>query len=164
MLRGKAWIVLLAIIIFMPAKIIWAQDMIYGKWWHDRSLIKELQLSDSERQDLEEKYVESRRIMFDLKNEIEKLGFELDLLLGAKDATKQEIMDRYDSLENVRSKLSRERFKMLMEVRETIGAERFEELKIMYRDRGRHDRMRYSRDRRPYRQGEGYKEGERYDD
>ncbi|KPK35619.1 MAG: hypothetical protein AMK70_04975 [Nitrospira bacterium SG8_35_1] len=142
MLRKNAWIGLLFFVVFLPSTLL-AQEVMHGKWWRDKSIIRELDLTDSEEKILEEKYVESRRKMIDLKNEIEKLRFELDLLLGAKDVNKQEIMERYNSLEQARANLSKVRFEMLMDVRETIGVERFQDLKFMHRDRDRRNRDRY---------------------
>ena len=142
MLRKNAWIGLLFFVVFLPSTLL-AQEVMHGKWWRDKSIIRELELTDSEEKILEEKYVESRRKMIDLKNEIEKLRFELDLLLGAKDVNKQEIMERYNSLEQARANLSKVRFEMLMDVRETIGVERFQDLKFMHRDRDRRNRDRY---------------------
>ncbi|KPK28302.1 MAG: hypothetical protein AMJ61_03035 [Desulfobacterales bacterium SG8_35_2] len=97
------------------------------------------------------KYAVNRRKMIDLKYEIEKQRFELDLLLGTEDADKQQILERFDNLEQARNKLSKARFEMLMDVRETIGAERFQELKAVHRQRGRKDSRKYPKDRSYYR-------------
>ena len=139
MLRKNAWIGLLFLVVFLPSTL-WAQGMMHGKWWRDKSIIQELGLTDSEEKLLEEKYIESRRKMIDLKSEIEKQRFELDLLLGAKEMDRKEIMERYNSLEQARSELSKVQFEMLMDVRETIGVERFQDLKFLYRDMDRRDR------------------------
>jgi hypothetical protein len=85
--------------------------------------------------------------MIELKSEIEKQRFELDLLLGTSDADKQAILARFASLEQARANLSKARFEMLLEIRETIGAERYQDLKLMYRDRGRDGAGRFPRDR-----------------
>ena len=92
-------------------------------------------LTDDEARILDEKYTASRRKMIELKNDVEKQRFELDLLLGSQDSDKGQILSRYESLEQARQKLSRERFEMFMSMRNTIGAERFQELKLMWRDR-----------------------------
>ena len=158
MLRKNTWIGLLLLVVFLPANLL-AQEMLHGKWWRDKSIIQELGLTDSEEKVLEKKYIDSRRKMIYLKNEIEKHRFELDLLLGAKDMDKQEIMERYDSLEQARAELSKVRFEMLLDVREIIGVERFQDLKFMHRDRDRRDRdrkesKRSRRDRYSYRDRE----------
>ena len=151
MLRKKVWIGLIFLVVFMPSTLLARGMMMHGKWWHNKSILAELELTDTERQVLDEKYTENRRKMIELKSEIEKHRFELELLLGAQDLDKQMIMERYDSLEQTRTKLSKQRFAMLMEVRETIGAERFQELKAMHRDRDRKDVKRFLRHRSSYR-------------
>ena len=151
MLRKSVWSGLLLLVVFLPSTLL-GQGMMHGKWWHDKSIVDELELTDSEKQDLDEKYIDGRRKMIDLKSEIEKQRFELDLLLGASDADKREVMERFGSLEEARAKLSRARFEMIMEVREIIGAERFLELKSMHRDRDRKDAKRFSKDRSYYKE------------
>ena len=64
--------------------------------------------------------------MIDLKSQIEKNRFELDLLLGMKVMDREKIMEHYGNLEEARTKLSKQRFEMLLGVRETLGAEQFQ--------------------------------------
>jgi len=151
MLRKSVWSGLLFLVVFLPSTLL-GQGMMHGKWWHDKSIVDELELTDSEKQDLDEKYIDGRRKMIDLKSEIEKQRFELDLLLGTRDIDKQKIMERFESLEQARSELSRTRFEMIMGVREIIGAERFQELKSMHRDRDRKEAKRFSKDRSYYKE------------
>ena len=146
MSRKNAWIGLLFLLVFLPSTLM-AQGRMHGKWWHDKSIRDELALTDDETRILDEKYTDSRRKMIDLKNDVEKQRFELDLLLGSQDADKEQILTRYESLEQARQKLSRERFEMFMGIRDTIGAERFQELKLMRRDRDEKDIKRFRHDR-----------------
>ncbi len=147
MLRKNAWFVLVLFVVFLPSTLL-AQEMMHGKWWNNSSMAEELKLTDSERKILDEKYTESRRRMIDLKTEVEKERLELDIILDQQDANKDRISERYDSLEKARSKLSKERFGLLIEVREIIGTERFQELKAMHRSRTRNKMDRPSSRRR----------------
>jgi len=149
MLKKNVWICLLLAVVFLPSTLL-AQEMMHGKWWNDKSVIEELALTDSERNVLNEKYSESRRKMIDLKSEIEKQRFELDLLLDDEDMDRKKIMARFESLEKARAELSKERFEMLMEVRGTIGAQRFQDLKSMHRARDRKEVKRFLKDRSRY--------------
>jgi len=146
MLRKSVWSGLMVLVVFLPSSLL-AQGIMHGKWWHDKSIVNELQLSAEEKKELDEKYIESRRKMIDLKSEIEKQRFELDLLLGTSDVDKQTIMSRFDSLEKARANLSKARFEMLMQIRDTLGAERYQDLKFMYQDRDKKGAGRYSRNR-----------------
>jgi len=123
----------------------------HGKWWQNKKIAEELNLSESERLILDEKYTESRRNLIDLKSEIEKERFELDLLLDMQDMNKAKVMERYDSLEKARASLAKERFKLLMEVRGTLGVERYQELKAMHRNREKKNNRKYYKDKSSYR-------------
>jgi len=153
MLRKNAWFVLMLFVVFLPSTLL-AQEMMHGKWWNNSEVADELKLTDSERKILEEKYIDGRRKMIDLKSEVEKQRLELDIVLENQDANKDQINERYDNLENARKKLSKERFGLLVEVREVIGAERFQSLKEMHRSRTRDKLDRRSKDRSSYRERE----------
>lgn len=150
MLRKSVWSGLLFLVVFLPSTLL-AQEMMPGKWWYDKTIIRELQLTENEKKELDNKYIENRRKMIDLKSQIEKNRFELDLLLSTKDMDKEKVMEYYENLEQARGELSRQRFEMLIGVRETIGAERFQELKSMHRTRGRNDNKRSSQEKSSYR-------------
>ena len=151
MLRKNAWFVLVLFVVFLPSTLL-AQKMMHGKWWNNSEVADELKLTDGERKILEEKYTDGRRKMIDLKSEVEKERLELDIVLENPDASKSQIVERYDNLENARKKLSKERFGLLIEVREVIGAERFQSLKEMHRSRTRDKMDRRSKDRSSYRE------------
>ena len=153
MLRKNAWFVLVLFVVFLPSTLL-AQEMMHGKWWNNSEVADELKLTDSERKILEEKYTDGRRKMIDLKSEVEKERLELDIALENQDASKSQIVERYDNLENARKKLSKERFGLLVEVREVIGAERFQSLKEMHRSRTRDKMDRRSKGRPSYRERE----------
>ena len=101
MLRKNLLIGLLFILVCLPTTLL-AQGMMYGKWWHEKSVCQSLGLTDAETKVLDEKYNASRRSMIDLKSEVERQRFELDLLLNNPDADKQEIRDRFEKLEQAR--------------------------------------------------------------
>lgn len=154
MFKKNGWLALVLFVVFLPSALL-AQEMMHGKWWLDRTLAEELQLTDSERKVLEDKYTESRRKMIDLKSELEKERLELDIVLDKQDAEKAQIIERYENLEKARAKLSKERFGLLVEVREVIGVERFQSLKAMHRSKrekrgGRHSKDRWSSFRERY--------------
>ena len=151
MLRKNAWFVLVLFVVFLPSTLL-AQEMMHGKWWNNSAVAEELKLTDSERKILEEKYTEGRRKMIDLKSEVEKERLELDIALEKREANKDQIIERYDNLENARKKLSKELFGLLIEVREVIGVARFQSLKEMHRSRTRDKMDRRSKDRSSYRE------------
>ena len=134
MLKTRTWFVLMLLIIFLPATVM-AQGMMRGKWWNNSSMAEELHLTDSERNSLDEKYVENRRKMIDLKSAVEKERLELDIALDSKDADKSQINEHYAKLEKARAELSKARFDLIIEMRDIIGVDRFQTLQDMHRSR-----------------------------
>lgn len=134
MLRTRTWFVLVLLIVFLPATVM-AQGMMRGKWWNNNSMAEELHLTDSERNRLDEKYVEGRRKMIDLKSAVEKERLELDIALDNPDADKARINEHYTRLEKARAELSKARFDLIIEMRDIIGVERFQTLQDMHRSR-----------------------------
>jgi len=109
-----------------------AQEFPMGKWWHDRRAVGQLNLTDDEIRVLDEQYVKTRRILFDLKKEVDRQRFELDTLLEKDSSTRPELMSQFEKLENARADLSRVRFNFILEARETLGPERFMKLKLFF--------------------------------
>ena len=152
MLRKKAWFVLVMLAVLLPSTLL-AQEMMHGKWWNNSAVADEVKLTDTERERLDAKYTESRRNMIDLKSEVEKERLELDIIIDKQDANKDQITERYNSLDKAREKLSKERFGMLLEMREIIGAERFQTLKEIHRNKKQGRKDRHSRDKSSRRGG-----------
>ena len=131
MLDKKVWSFLAVFLLFYPSVII-AQDMMDGKWWQSKRITEELKITDDEKRQLNETYTASRRELITLKSNVERERFELDNLLDRGESNKETVLDHYNRLETARSKLSEERFKLLLDVRDIVGIERYQQLKEMF--------------------------------
>ena len=69
MLDKKVWSVLIVILLFFPS-VVWGQNMMDGKWWQNRKIAEKLEITKTEKQLLDERYVESRRKLISLKSDI----------------------------------------------------------------------------------------------
>jgi len=132
MLNKKVWSVLAVLLLFFPSGI-FAQDMMDGKWWQSKRVAERLEITDAEKRQLDETYTAGRRELIILKSTVERERFELDNLLDRRDSKKETVLEQYNRLETARSKLSVERFNLLLDVREIVGIERYQQLKFMYR-------------------------------
>ena len=132
MLSKKLGALLVAILLFVPA-VGFGQDMMGGKWWQNKRIAKELEISKEEKRQLDKTYTASKRELITLKSNVERERFELDNLLDQKDANRKDIVEQYNRLEKARANLSTERFNLLMDVRNIVGIERYQQLKEMHR-------------------------------
>lgn len=127
----------LLIMMISPA-IAMAQEMPSGKWWHSPRMPKQINLTDAEKDKLEEGFRNSRRNLIDLKRNLERERFELGNLLEDKTLNETEVMKQFKKLEKARLDLSSERFSFLLQVRKILGPERFQQVKAFYRKSRKH--------------------------
>jgi Spy/CpxP family protein refolding chaperone len=132
MLKKSICGMLLVVIFLLPATAP-GQDVPAGKWWRNSKIVKELNLTQQEVGALDQLYAQSRRKLIELKNNVEREQFELDNLLGSKNAEDAEVKRQFKKLETARSDLSNERFRFVMQIRDIIGHDRFEQLKTSYK-------------------------------
>ncbi len=141
----KWMLMILALIwISLPAPSMGAR-MSYGKWWRIPHMTEQLDLKDTEKKELDQLYVESRRSLIDIKSTLEKERFELDNLMEQTTLDEEAVMERFKKLEKARADLAAERFRFMLQVRKVLGPERYQGLKMLFkefREKGRHDKKR----------------------
>jgi len=136
--------ILLFILIFFTSTA-FGQKMPSGKWWRSPKASEKLNLSDEEKNQLDEKFLESRRKLIDLKAVVEKERLELDALMDKEPLNERSVMERFKKLEAARANLATERFGFILKVRKIIGFERFQQLKTAFKG---FRQKRHQRDRR----------------
>jgi Spy/CpxP family protein refolding chaperone len=105
--------------------------MPHGKWWRSPRAVKQLDLTEEEKGKLDDKFVESRRRLIDLKSNVERERFEVDNLLDSEVLNEDAVREQFKKLEAARGALSAERFNFLLEVRQILGFERFQKVKAL---------------------------------
>jgi len=132
MLKNKVLTGTVLLIMIISPAITMAQEMPFGKWWHSPRMFKQINLSDAEKDKLDEGFRNSRRKLIDLKRNLERERFELGNLLEDKTLNETDVMKQFKKLEKARLDLSTERFSFLLQVRKILGPERFRHVKMFY--------------------------------
>ncbi len=122
---------LIAIWAFMPLTSM-GQEMAPGKWWRMPRVSDRLDLSNEEKQALDDLFVNSRRKLIDLKSAVERERFELENLLEKEALDEKAVKEQLKKLEKARSDLANERFHYLLEVRKRLGFERYQQLRSLF--------------------------------
>lgn len=118
-----------------------AQDGPEGKWWRNPGVSRKLKLTDEEKAQLDNKFLESRRRLIKLKGNVEREQLELQSLIENNKLDESAAKNQFKRLEKARRRLSGERFEFLMQSRKLLGNERFQEIKNMYRQKYRQKRQ-----------------------
>lgn len=105
-----------------------AQSAPSGRWWRSPRVVKALNLTGSEIQQLENAYGQSRREMIELKNRVEKEQFELENMMAKRKINESAIRNQNRKLEKARSDLADAKFSFVIQVRKIIGHARFQQL------------------------------------
>ncbi len=142
----KIFPVLFALSVLLPAINARASEMPGGKWWHRPQVAKTLNLTDQEKQVLNEKFAFSKRKRIDLKANVQKARLDLDLQLANQPLDEKALLKQFDKVLSARNALAKEQFAFIMEVRKVLGQDRFEQLKNQFQDLKRHRKKgRYGR-------------------
>lgn len=121
------------IIVLILASWAMAQPMPSGKWWKDPGIAKALDLTSRDVQQLDNLFVQSRRRMIELKNQVEKEQFEYQTLIESQNLDEKAVNRQLRKLEKARSDLNEERSRFVLGVRKILGHNRFQRLQQIYR-------------------------------
>ena len=130
---NKSFIVFLLLLFLAAPAMVMGKDIPAGKWWHRSGMVSKLNLSETEKDTLDQKYIESRRNLIKLKNVVESEGFELEVLLESEPLNEAKALEQHIRLQKARSDLANERFRFVLEARKIIGLDRFQELKAAFK-------------------------------
>jgi Spy/CpxP family protein refolding chaperone len=133
MLKKVLIAALLVLLISLPG-VIAAQDVPSGKWWYNKKVVQNLNLTPKEIRQLDGLYEDTHRTLIDLKSAVKREQFELDTLLGKEPVDDAKVRKQFKRLEKARTDLANERLGFVIRVREIIGADRFQQLKTSYKD------------------------------
>ncbi len=120
--------ILISVAILLIAVNAFAQSAPSGRWWRSPRIVKALNLTGGEVQQLEKAYGKSRREMIRLKNKVEKEQFELENMMGQRKVNDADIRKQNRKLEKARSDLADAKFAFVIDVRRIIGHARFQQL------------------------------------
>ena len=129
----KVWVAIVLMIMISLPGLAAGQDVPAGKWWYNKKVVQNLNLTQKEIGQLDKLYVNSHRKLIKLKNAVEREQFELDALLGKKQVDDAKVRKQFKQLERARTDLANERLGFVIRVREIIGADRFQQLKTSYK-------------------------------
>jgi|SaaInl8_200m_RNA_FD_contig_41_1276850_length_728_multi_12_in_0_out_0_2 Spy/CpxP family protein refolding chaperone len=108
------------------------------KWWKMPKISEKLNLTKSQKEELNDLYVQSKRKLIDIKSKLEKERFELEQLMESEKLNESSCMDQFTKIIELRSKIGTERFKFILQVRKLLGSEKFQIVKTEFHSFKRH--------------------------
>jgi Spy/CpxP family protein refolding chaperone len=139
----KTGVLVIGVLMFLYPAVAKADgDSPPGRWWKIPGLVEKLNLSPQEQQALDGLFTQKRKVLFDMRSEVEKQRFALEDILEEANLDQRAAFEQFNRLEQKRARLSVERFRYLLEVRKILGRDRY--LKLMDMARERRERRGHS--------------------
>jgi Spy/CpxP family protein refolding chaperone len=115
-------------------------------WWRNSDVAQKLNLTDQQKQQLEQTFNQQRSQLVDLKAALEKEEMKLQDLMNADNVQESQIVAQIDATQAARAKLQRSFAMMALQFRKVLTADQWKQLReqesVMFhrRDRGPGDR------------------------
>jgi Spy/CpxP family protein refolding chaperone len=97
-------------------------------WWRNSDVAQKLNLSDQQKQQLEQAFAQSRLQLMDLKGSVVKEEIKLKNLMDADTLQEQQILAQFDALLSARAKLERNFAMMALTFRKILTSDQWKML------------------------------------
>ncbi|HWR37076.1 MAG TPA: periplasmic heavy metal sensor [Clostridia bacterium] len=104
-------------------------------WWKDSEMAKELNLTDQQKNQLEQAFIQNRLNLIDLRAAVEKEETKLQPLIGADKIDEGQINAQLDALVAARGRLEKASALMSVNMRRVLTQEQWKKLQTMQSDR-----------------------------
>ncbi len=99
-----------------------------GKWWKNAELVQKLQISDTQLQQLEQVFQESRLHLIDLHAALEKQEALLEPLTEADNPDESQVYAQIDKVASARAELEKAHTRMLLNIRKILTTDQWKKL------------------------------------
>ena len=112
-----------------PKKDLFFYHRELGKWWQNSDIVKKLQLSDGQINQLDQTFYDHKLKLIDYGADMEKQDLKLQTLLDADVPNEGQVESQVDQVLAARGKLEREYTMMNLDLRKVLSLEQWRQLK-----------------------------------
>lgn len=130
------WLLALAAVGSLCYAQVGLADLPPGKWWTNRRVIQQLELTREQQQKIESIWMEDRKELIDLKAELDKSQLDLAELIRREVVDEGAALAAFDRVQGTRMTLERKTFLMRIRIKNVLTAQqqrRLEELSELLR-------------------------------
>jgi Spy/CpxP family protein refolding chaperone len=92
-----------------------------GKWWKNRQIITQLNLTRPQQDRIEDLWTQNRRILIDKKAELDKCTLDLSEILSLEVAEETAALKAYERVQAARAEVEREVFLMRIRIKNLLS-------------------------------------------
>jgi protein CpxP len=98
------------------------------KWWKDSETVKQLQLSDTQAQQIEQAFTDSKMRLIDMVAALQKEELKLETLINADQPNENAVSNQVDQVVQARGKLEKEHAMMMLSIRRLLSLDQWKKL------------------------------------
>lgn len=117
-------------------------DRHFGRWWNDPQLAQQIGLTDQQKQQMDQIFLQHRLKLIDLNANLEKQEVLLHPMIEADQPDETKILAQIDAVAQARADLEKADARMLFDIRKTLTADQWQKLKAMRMEHRDQDRTR----------------------
>jgi Spy/CpxP family protein refolding chaperone len=117
----------------------------FGKWWNNPEIAQQLNLTDQQRKQMDDIFLQHRLKLIDLNATLEKQETLLHPMIEADQPDEAKILSQIDAVAQARADLEKANARMLFDIRKALTPDQWQKLKTM---REEHQQGKMMRDGR----------------
>lgn len=114
-------------------------DRHFGRWWNDPQIAQQLALTDQQKKQMDQIFLQHRLNLIDLNAKLEKQQVLLGPMIEADQPDETKILAQIDTIAQARADLEKANARMLFDLRKTLTPDQWKKLKTLraeHRNRG----------------------------
>ncbi|MGC2298807.1 MAG: Spy/CpxP family protein refolding chaperone [Acidobacteriaceae bacterium] len=108
----------------------------FGRWWNDPAMAQQLGLSDQQKHQMDDIFLQHRLKLIDLNANLEKQETLLHPMIEADQPDEAKILSQIDAVAQARADLEKANARMLFDIRKTLTPDQWQKLKTMRDEHG----------------------------
>jgi periplasmic protein CpxP/Spy len=103
----------------------------FGRWWNDPQMAQQLGLTDQQKKQMDDIFLQHRLKLIDLNANLEKQETLLHPLIEADQPDEAKILSQIDAVAQARADLEKANARMLFDIRKALTPDQWQKLKAM---------------------------------
>ena len=103
----------------------------FGRWWNDPQMVQQLGITDQQKKQMDDIFLQHRLKLIDLNANLEKQETLLHPLIEADQPDEAKILSQIDAVAQARAELEKANARMLFDIRKTLTPDQWQKLKAM---------------------------------
>jgi protein CpxP len=128
-----------------PGPMMHGRDGMFGAWWKDSEVAKQIELTPEQSKQIEQKFTESRLKLIDERADLEKQETLLGSMMEEDRPDEARVGAQLDKVVAARGRLEKENAMMMLSIRRVLSVEQWKKLQALQHERERMGGMNWMR-------------------